>query len=31
LGWGAPKLTKSGRTLADDLQDFIDLLGFLMA
>jgi beta-phosphoglucomutase-like phosphatase (HAD superfamily)/division protein CdvB (Snf7/Vps24/ESCRT-III family) len=26
LGWGAPKLTKSGRTLADDLQDFIDLL-----
>jgi uncharacterized protein YerC/beta-phosphoglucomutase-like phosphatase (HAD superfamily) len=26
LGWGEPKLTKSGRTLADDLQDFIDLL-----
>jgi uncharacterized protein YerC/beta-phosphoglucomutase-like phosphatase (HAD superfamily) len=26
LGWGAPKLSKSGRTLADDLQDFIDLL-----
>jgi hypothetical protein len=26
LGWGEPKLSKSGRTLADDLQEFIDLL-----